>query len=1220
VVGGDAYECLSEMRSHRARGARDRALALLACGVVLALSPAAAIADSHVFSATFGGAGAGAGQFASGNGATSPSGVAVNDATGDVYVADPGNARIDQFDTSGAFVRAWGWGVADGFTEAPQTCAFTCFAGMPGYGTPGQLFGPTFVAVDNSGGPSQGDVYVADANNTITVSKFDSAGNPVAGWGSEGQLGGFEGVAGIAVDGDGHLWVLAQTGVLFEYDQSGGLLREVFVPNSGKADGIAVDGAHSLYLFVSSGAVLKASETGTVIGTVTAGPATGVAVDPLTNDLYVDRGTSIEHFTAACDPAAGPCAAADSFGSPALTAATGIAVDAASGAVYAGDGAVSQVDRFDPAVLPRVVTGSASVVQPTSATLDGTVDAEGVPVTDCHFEYGATTAYGQAAQCVETVGSGTGDVRVHADVAGLQPRTAYHFRLDAANANGIVDGSDQVFSTTAPPAVDGQSAENVTPTEARLRAQINPGNADTTYHFEYGTSSSYGSSAPVPDADLGSGHTDQLASTQLTGLQPGTTYHYRVLARNALAATGGPDQTFTTFAPATAGLPDGRAYELVSPSDHGSGSISPEVPAAVAADGQHVLYQSATVGSFGDANNSIQVEYLATRGSGGWRSTSVSNLVPPHPHLFDGEVALDGSADFSTLFYNMDPRTSGDANDQNNSQDVYERAADGSYVWVSQNGGLSTGPVPSSYAGNSADGRHALFQTAQALTPDDAGQAAGEALYDRVAGHTLLVGVNTDGSLTSACGAVLGDGFTSSPSQANAVSSDGARIFFESPDPAGSGDASCPPAAGGTQPVEVYVRENAADTVQISRSQKTGAGGLPAPNGATYQGASSDGSRAFFTSPDQLTDDASAALGGLYGYDLNTGLLTFIGRGAPLRSVALRLMISSDGSRVYFTGEVPGVGPDNSANGGSLYLWDAGRISYIAPAPTENAGDNVPRDAGVSADGSTLAFTTTGSLTGYDARGHTEIYVYRSSEGSLVCVTCDPTGAPPRGSGPMLALNAGRFLAGGQSVSADGRIVFFDTPTALVAQDTNTGANPACGLTTQGDGHANTGCDVYEYEDGTVHLLSRGTGYPSFLVGASAEGRDVIIETADSLTPLDQNNGQVDLYDVRIGGGFPSDVATAPCEGDACQGPLTVAPPTSTVASATFAGPGNLIASVARPAAPKPKRPTRSQELAMALKACGRKLAGGKRAACIKHARKRYGVKPGANKTARRRA
>ena len=161
--------------------------AVSAVGVVFAFNPSSALGASHVFSTTFGTAGSGAAQFANGNGASSPSGVAVNQTTGDVYVADPGNSRIDQFDAAGSFARAWGWGVADGSTEAPQVCISACFPGLPGFGA-GQLYGPTFVAVDNSGGSSNGDVYVGDANNTISVSKFDSSGNPITSWATEGQL------------------------------------------------------------------------------------------------------------------------------------------------------------------------------------------------------------------------------------------------------------------------------------------------------------------------------------------------------------------------------------------------------------------------------------------------------------------------------------------------------------------------------------------------------------------------------------------------------------------------------------------------------------------------------------------------------------------------------------------------------------------------------------------------------------------------------------------------------------------------------------------------------------------------------------------------------------------------------------------------------------------------------------------------------------------------
>ena len=154
---------------------------------------------------------------------------------------------------------------------------------------------------------------------------------------------------------------------MFEYDQRGTLLREAFFPNGVAPVGIAVNSAGDLYVVDGSRAVEKLDDRGTVIGTITADTgATGLALDQESNDLYVDEGTSIELFESSCDPSTSPCLLAGSFGSGHLTGASGVGVDSASGTVYAGDGAANQVDVFAPATLARVITASASNVQPTA--------------------------------------------------------------------------------------------------------------------------------------------------------------------------------------------------------------------------------------------------------------------------------------------------------------------------------------------------------------------------------------------------------------------------------------------------------------------------------------------------------------------------------------------------------------------------------------------------------------------------------------------------------------------------------------------------------------------------------------------------------------------------------------------------------------------------------------------------------------------------------------
>jgi hypothetical protein len=1150
--------------------------AVTVCGAASALKADSALATSHLFGAAFGSTGSGTGQFETGNGASSPSGVAVSQTTGDIYVADPGNSRIDQFDAAGSFTRAWGWGVADGSTEAPQVCTSICFPGLPGFGA-GQLYGPTFVAVDNSGGPSNGDVYVGDANNTITVSKFDSSGRPLTTWGSEGQLTlpSFEAIAGIAITGAGDLWVLDPGGELFEYDQSGALLREGFFPNGVAPVGIAADSTGNLYVVDGSRAVEKLDATGTVIGTITADTgATGVALDQESNDLYVDEGTSIEHFQSSCDPSASPCPIADSFGSGHLTGASGVGVNSASGTVYAGDGAASQVDVFAPAILPRATTGSASSMQPTSATVNGTVDPQGVQVTDCRFEYGTTIAYGHSVPCVEAVGEGIGAMPVHADVSGLSPVKSYHFRLVAGNANGSVDGNDKTLTTPpAPtaPAIAGTSVTDVTATEGILSAQVNPGSSKTTFHFEYGTTTAYGTNAPVPDGDLGAASSDQLASTPISGLAPDATYHFRVVAKNGEGTTDGPDHTFTTFALAQSGLPDGRAYELVTSVDTAGNDIGqtnlPIFDSAISAEGDHVIYTSE--GAFADAPNGLGGHYVATRTRDGWVTTPAA--LPPGAGFVGVQDLPDLQGitpDFSTLFYSTPAAI--EPNDRNASVDVYAfHLQDGSASWISQNGALETAAFASTYVGSSADGNHVLFDTPQQLTPSDAGQLAGQALYDRSDGHTTLVGVNTDGSLTSTCGATVGNvkavlsgtALAPVPAYSYAVSADGSRVFFESPDPQGSGDASCSPGQGGTQPVQLYLREDGARTTEISLSQKAGSVGTPAKDGATFQGATPDGSQVFFRSPDQLTDDPAAASGGLYRYEVARRTLTFIagGPGTVYTDRGGDPLISSDGSRVYLLASVAGNGPP----GVNLYLWDDGRISVISPAPApQTHGPSAP-DASFSGDGLTLAFTAANDLTGFESHGFYEVYVYRATTRTLTCISCEGNGVAPSGNATFFGDGRHESNLATRLVSEDGSRVFFASPERLLPQATN-GLYNVYEWEAAGRGS----CDAAARDGGCLFLLSDGNGSDqAWLVGASADGRDVLFATNASLVPQDQDGGDTDLYDARADGGFPGGSPVTQCDGDSCRSAPAAQPDMPSIGSITFSGPGDATPSVQSTAA-----------------------------------------------------
>ncbi|HEU5479870.1 MAG TPA: hypothetical protein VFU90_08570, partial [Candidatus Tumulicola sp.] len=549
---------------------------------------------------------------------SNPHGIAIDQSTGDLYVADTANNRIEKFDETGKFLLAFGANVGG---AGVNTCTSGCAAGTSG-SAPGQFTTATFVAVDNSASASKGDVYVGDVGDN-KVSKFTSSGELVSSWGTGGQLDGsttgfktFAPLAGVAVDSSGNLFVLkgqTEPGRLFKFTQSGSFVTEEFGHSFLRLNatlGLALDATGNIFKVNGDGSVDKLKSNLQEIGTVTpqkpAAKTRALDVDPATGDLFLPTSAgTLDHYAfnasdQVIEPNGPPCPLVEAVGCTPSDSASigfvgaGIAVNAASEDTYVSNPTTGQVFEYGPLVtVPDVTTEAATNVVSTAARFNGKVNPDELAVTTCEFEYVSDAqlvelngkdyeeriesgsspaeifeAVGSHAACehpdAAEIGAGASNVAVHADVTGLTSGARYHFRLVAANANGPNAGSVLSFVTVTPPTIEGAEARDLTPTTANLEAEINPGSGETTYHIEYGTSTSYGTVVPVPDGDVGSGASDVPVAQHVAGLISGVAYHWRVVASNSAGTTIGADHVFI-FKTIAATLPDGRAYEMVTP-------------------------------------------------------------------------------------------------------------------------------------------------------------------------------------------------------------------------------------------------------------------------------------------------------------------------------------------------------------------------------------------------------------------------------------------------------------------------------------------------------------------------------------------------------------------------------------------------------------------------------------------------------------------------------
>ncbi|HSS42277.1 MAG TPA: hypothetical protein VLK37_06955 [Solirubrobacterales bacterium] len=824
------------------------------------------------------------------------------------------------------------------------------------------LQGPQGIAVD----PSTGDLVVSDGNR---IKRLDAAtGDLLSSFdGSSNPAGAFSGPRSIAVGPDSDIYV---------------------VDDPGKVGRYAADGTFTGSFDVGNPTVV----------------ATGVAVNPQNGDVAVELppgyGTTdavIRIYSAATDlkdvirvqPTLVESDSSNQINN------RGLAFSPDGSKLYVGlkNGSVHVYSR---GTQPGLDAPVVSNITPTGATVSATL-ATGEEPTTARIEY--CLASDPCAENLTSEGSSpwhrasdpgdehlTGEPeRIEDELANLVPNAHYLLRAYAINENSQVEkrsGTTQLSTAIPPPLVTTGAATDVSDTSAQLVGSVDNTFGDqTTFHFEYGLTTAYGTRLPAgTDGIAGNLRTPRTVTRLAQGLQPGTTYHYRLVATNSAGTTSGADQTFTTLN--VDEVAPRRGYEQVTPANKQGLAVLANWGFQASQDGS--AFEFGGTSPSADASSAAVVSrYVSRRGANDW--IGAQPLDPP----FLPARALVNSATLAL----------------------------------------------------SDDFEHALVVSQIALTPDATEGAANIYVRDLVTDAYRFIGSSTeDGAFNGLTGILRLDSFIAGAPDFSWVvmivqarflpeapqtamykwtSADGLSLLSRMPDNSvpsanlslrtpnrmvsADGDSA---AFGLREGNEGVYRRSGEQTEAISLSQA--AGGPAGVQPAVLDGIDREGRYVVLHTASKLADDDQDGGTSEYRYDSQTGEMAYLGPQDGVNGgTADTLGISDDGKTVYFD------------SNGERVVWREGQpVDVVYPSP----GRGGPRE--MSPNGRYLEFVGTGET----------IHLYDAETGEETCISC--TAAAPAAAGhlPLPDNNISNRLP--QSITDDGH-AYFDTPVPLVSADHN---------------------------------------------------------------------------------------------------------------------------------------------------------------------------------------